>query len=91
MGKGENSIFGQLVGVGAKKEIEGKTVLLNQLLESIIVFNDIPNEHHLKMEFKLPYIGDHSEWNIVSNKKDSYTIIDSKKEITINIGNHTKN
>jgi len=70
--------------------LEDKTTLLNQVLESITVFNDEPNEHQLKIEFKLPYILDKFEWNINKNKKEGYTISDGKKKVVIKISNEAK-
>ena len=64
--------------------IDDKKTLLNQLVDSIEVLNPSMNEHELKIKFKLPYVDDGFEWNVVKGKKDGYRIIDGNKEISIN-------
>ena len=53
-------------------------------MDSIEVLNPSMNEHELKIKFKLPYVDDGFEWNVVKGKKDGYRIIDGNKEISIN-------
>lgn len=63
--------------------LSDKKVLLNQLVDKIEVYNPSIGEHELKIKFKLPYVDDGFEWNIVKEKKGSYKIIDGKKEIVV--------
>lgn len=60
-----------------------KKTLLRQLVDRIEVYNPSHGEHQLKIGFRMPYVDDSFEWNMVRGKKDGYRIIDGSSEIVV--------
>ena len=49
-------------------------------MNKILVTNNDVREHELKIEFRLPYVGDKFEYNDPENKSKGYTIKKGSKD-----------
>lgn len=59
--------------------IEDRKKFLEGVVNKILVTNNDVREHELKIEFRLPYVGDTFEYHDPSNKSKGYTIKKGRK------------
>ena len=59
--------------------IEERKKFIEGVVNKILVTNNNVREHELKIEFRLPYVGDKFEYNDPSNKSKGYTIKKGRK------------
>lgn len=72
----------------AELSLDEKRHFLDGVLDKIIVKTVDHNEHEFNMHFKLPYVNDHLEFDLVKGKKKHYRPKDGEKDLKVFL-NHT--
>ena len=79
--------FGDRIGEMKKSDFkfEEKKKFLEGVVEKIVVKNTDVQEHELKIEFRLPYVGDKLVWNDEEKKSKGYILKNGKRSKVLRV------